>query len=550
LSVAWGAAKRRGSVRTFETPSWPFDSAAYVAIVAILAIAAATFTHYGVSWDEGEHQAYGESVFRYYASWFTDRTAVTWKPLYQYGAAFDLSAVVLQQVLPFEPYQTRHLFNFLIGVVGLIGAWRLARLIAGPRAGFFAVLFLAATPNFYGHMFNNPKDIPFAVGTVWALYFAIRIVRELPAPPWHLILKLGLTIGLALGVRIGGLLLLAYFGLALAAWLLLESADRRPGPMIITALRIGVRVALPVALLAYAVMLVFWPWAQQAPLANPLVALAEFSHHAFPYKVLFLGDYVAADDLPWFYLPFHVLVNLPELTVIVLILGAPWAAMYFLRHRRWMNMSAVLPIALLVFAALFPLIYAIVIKAIVFNGMRHFLFVVPPLCVLAAITVDGVLDRLKEVRWRGAVTAALGAYVAWHVSTMVALHPYQYLYYNEFVGGLEGAQGELETDYWANTYAEAVEELVGYLSAAYGPTFEKRKFRIAVCGPPTAATANFPANFEWVEDIADADYFIAFTKDNCDEMIESRDIVRIERLDVTLAVVKDCKVLRHALIPQ
>jgi len=537
-------------VRTFESPSWPFDHLAFAAIVLILAIAGATFADYGVSWDEGEHQAYGETVFQYYATWFEERAAVEWKPLYQYGAAFDLTAVLLQFVLPFEPYHTRHLLNVLIGVVGLFGCWRLARLVGGPRAGLIAVLLLAATPNFYGHMFNNPKDIPFAVGTVWSLYFMVQLLRVLPRPPGSLVVKLGVVIGLTLGVRIGGLLLLGYLGLALGGWLLFLSPRRHPTDLIRHGALVAVRVVVPVVVIAYGIMLAYWPWAQQEPFTNPLRALTEFSHHAFPYKVLFFGDYIAADQLPWSYLPLHFVLKLPELSVLALLLGGPWAVLYYWRRQRWGSLAQVLPIGLILFAALFPLLYAMAIKAIVFNGMRHFLFVVPPLCMIAALTIDGTLDRLKQVRWRGAIGTAVAAYVAWHVQTMVALHPYQYVYYNEFVGGLDGAVGELETDYWANTYAEAVEELVGYLSAAYGENFEKRKFRIAVCGPPTSATANFPNNFEWVKDVGEADYFIAFTKDNCNELIEGRDVVRVERLDVVLAVVKDCKVARHALIPQ
>ena len=72
------------------------------------------------------------------------------------------AAAFLNKVSPFGNYETRHLLNGLVGVVGIVGTWKLGRVLGGPRAGFLAALFLALTPNYYGQMFNNPKDIPFA----------------------------------------------------------------------------------------------------------------------------------------------------------------------------------------------------------------------------------------------------------------------------------------------------------------------------------------------------------------------------------------------------
>ncbi len=46
---------------------------------------------------------------------------------------------------------------------------------------------------------------------------------------------------------------------------------------------------------------------------------------------------------------------------------------------------------------------------------------------------------------------------------LVLLHPYQYLYYNPLVGGLEGAARNYDTDYWVNIMPEAVDELEAYV---------------------------------------------------------------------------------------
>jgi hypothetical protein len=122
---------------------------------------------------------------------------------------------------------------------------------------------------------------------------------------------------------------------------------------------------------------------------------------------------------------------------------------------------------------------------------------------------------------------------------MAMLHPDQYVYYNAFVGGVEGAQHKFKLDYWANSYAEAVQGLEDYLRAEYGADFEEHEFTVAVCGPPISAGYYFPPNFRFVRDRAQADFFIAFTKDNCERSLPGRAIYRVERMGALLSVVLD-----------
>ena len=46
---------------------------------------------------------------------------------------------------------------------------------------------------------------------------------------------------------------------------------------------------------------------------------------------------------------------------------------------------------------------------------------------------------------------------------LVRLHPYEYLFYNSLVGGLEGASRRYVTDYWVNIMPAAVKDLETYL---------------------------------------------------------------------------------------
>src|SRR6202043_2622756 len=144
-----------------------------------------------------------------------------------YGDAFDMIAAALNRFSPLGIYETRHLLNGMFGILGLMGCSKLGRVLGGTRAGFIALVFLLLTPNYYGQMFNNPKDIPFAVGFIWATYYLVRIVPFLPRPPLRLVIKLAVATGLAMAVRIGGLLLVCYLGLMLTLFTLWQGVAAR-----------------------------------------------------------------------------------------------------------------------------------------------------------------------------------------------------------------------------------------------------------------------------------------------------------------------------------
>src|SRR5437588_3542018 len=192
-----------------------YNTASIVLFGAFAAIVLCTFRDYGITWDEPVHRYYGLLIDRFYYYLLHgryDTTAmVSFRNLYLYGGAFDGLVFAMTKLSPVGVYETRHLLNAFVGLLGAAGAWRLGRLLGGAKTGFWTALLLLVTPRYFGHMFNNPKDIPFAAAYVWSLYFLARAVPLVPRIPWKLAAGLIGSIGLALGLRIGGVLLLGYF---------------------------------------------------------------------------------------------------------------------------------------------------------------------------------------------------------------------------------------------------------------------------------------------------------------------------------------------------
>src|SRR5260370_7353862 len=118
-----------------------------------------------------------------YGSGFKDTGALTFANLYMYGGGFDMAAALLHKVIPLELFETRRLLGAVVGVIGLAVTWRLGRRVGGPLAGLAALLLLALCPPFYGPMFMNPNDAPFAVAMGILMLGLLRPAAPSPNPP-------------------------------------------------------------------------------------------------------------------------------------------------------------------------------------------------------------------------------------------------------------------------------------------------------------------------------------------------------------------------------
>ncbi len=144
------------------------------------------------------------------------------------------------------------------------------------------------------------------------------------------------------------------------------------------------------------------------------------------------------------------------------------------------------------------------------------------------------------------VASAVAAPLAWNAVLLVELHPYEYLYYNPLIGGLQGASGRYATDYWVNIMPEAIARLKAYLDDLDKIGGAQRRYTVAVCGERAAFEDLAGERLQWVEDWRSADFFIAPTHMNCDRALDGRVIATVSRLGVPIGVVKD----RRAIVQQ
>lgn len=513
------------------------------------------YRDYGIIWDEPNHHSYGEGILAYFSGGMdisifpipADGQFTADNAFLIYGGLFDTVVALAVAIFGGDEFETRHLVTALTGVIGIVGAWKLGYLFGGVRAALITALILILEPTYFGMMFNNPKDTPFATGYIWTVYLLIRNFEHLPNVSVGTALKLGLAIGWMTGIRVPGVLGIAYFGLIGAAFLVVpswfsvtENSEHRADRGFVPLLKSG----LIICGICYFLMLLCWPWAQQNPLINPYEAYKAFSAFQFWNGfVLFDGAFTRAADLPRHYLLQYLLVKLPDLMLMSVFLGVVLGVYRLVIRRANIPKLHLSQHGFLIFAIVFPPGYAILSGAIVYDTVRHFLFIIPVIAVLSGITLHQLVLLAERNRPRIAplVLGVVAVSLSVQLWINIRLHPHQYVYYNSFTGGLAGADGIYETDYWANSYKEAVEGMLAFVERTEPEAFASEEYRVNICGPFLSGAHYLPENFKIVASPQEADFFVAFTRVNCHQSVAGITVASVNRMGVLLSVVKDLR---------
>jgi hypothetical protein len=515
------------------------DCAAVALLICVAAIVALTFGDYGLGWDDYTHAQYGDLLLRLYGSGFADRRALSFVNLYAYGGGFDMLAALLDKILPLDLFETRRLAGGLVGLAGIAATWRLGRHIGGPLAGLIALALIATCPLYYGHMYMNPKDGPFAAAMAFCMLGLVRTVEQYPRPSAATGVLAGVGLGLAIGTRILGGFAVLYAIVALLAILAIEARRLGVRPAATRAGGFLLRL-LPWLVLAYAVMALVWPWSVASPL-NPLRALLYFSHFfEQPWRELFQGSPILVPDMPRRYVAQLFALRLPE---ILLALGLAGAAVAFVAaFNRWDSAQRRAVLLMVALAATLPIALTVVLRPAMYNGIRHFVFVAPAIAVMGGLAGARLIERLAA--WRpaaaGAAAVALVAGYVLPVTEMTKLHPYEYTYFNRVAGGVRGAAGRYMLDYWGLSFAQASEALLAKIAAGELAPLGDPPWRIAVCGPHPPATLALGPRFDVSWDPRGADFAMTLGEYYCAKLAAPV-IVEIARDGVVYARVYDLR---------
>ena len=468
---------------------------------------------FGITWDAKLHNEYGNDMLKYFESDGKDTTCFTSHRDYPfYGEHINvISSYINKHIIPHinkhiipenkhVEFEVRHILNSIYGLLAIIFCGLIAFEMAGWSVGLIALWVIFLTPSFLGHSMNNPTDIPLAAGFSIGIYGIVRILKTLPKFNPSAVLVFAIGLGVAIGSRIVGILLVAYLGLFMGiVWLIYARKES-----FAKSLKLIWPYALILscaAVLGYLLGLSLWPYGQFRPIANPLQSLTKSSGNAFlAYNTeLWEGHKMYMIYTPWYYLIKFLGITLPLFVLVGL--ASAFAGVYFV----FKNNKNKLVIALVLFTVIFPIVYAEIKNITYYNGWRHYLFIYPSMAAIAALGWNLLFKLARPIWLKYILLIALFGLAGKSTLWMIKNHPNEYVYYNEFVGGVNGAYGNYETDYYSNSVRAAAEWIAKNEPA-------NKKLLVAINNEPK--TASYYANkidsnitFTWTRDYEEEKQF-------------------------------------------
>ncbi len=508
-----------------------------VLLSVLLILGLFTFRDYGLTWDEPLFYAYADAVGYAYSpvQWFSGHFDLenAYGPSatdhMTRGPAYLLLArepVYLIEKFNLEAASAWHLVNFLTFLVGVFLLDRLCERWMGKWAALGAAALFAAQPLLWGHAFINPKDPPFLVFLLASVYLGFRMVDNFVdqkrKPAWDVLLA-AVCLGIATTVRVLG---------PLAALLtVIYYLTRKPT-------RQSLLWMLVYAVVSMAVMVATFPYLWQNPPLRFLQVAQFMSDNPTGLQVLFNGQLYRAYDLPVRYLPFYLAFSLTEPIWPLFLIGCLIAAWRWLLdpwiHKTRFGDPRAVTLALVLLWFLLPLGYILIRRPPLYDGMRHALFILPPVFVFCGLAFDFFIEKVK-LRWLNALVI-LGLLLP-GVAAAIQLHPYEYAYFNSFVGGTGGVFRKYETDYWLTCYKEAVQEF---------DRMNSQPVKLYVHREPEVAAPYASANVTVLDErgalnqIQPGDYVLVNTRSN-EDIRDFRDaprVLSVGRAGATFCVIK------------
>jgi hypothetical protein len=450
-------------------PSRPFI---LIFICCFLALFVWTLSDYGITYDAAMGELYlGDKYFRCLTSlgrssldlrrpdvpfygrdghpdFFVTSTYAQHHPEHVYGLGPTLTSATKQVFFVWlrwlDPIDAHHLALGLLVALQLLCLYRYCAKYLGAVAAAGAVVCLATYPRYWADAHNNPKDVPEAVFiTLTLLAFTHGVYARRTA----FILLAGVAGGLALATKANAL----FVPVILAPWLASVVVERRRQAQPAFT-RNSTLAILAAVLIAAGVCLVAWPY-----------LLVDFPDHVLRLARFLTQRGMGGPD-HWQGLPLqNAIFTMPLAVMFLSALGIVSMATHAWKGRVEKSLFLLLSLWLIV-----PIARVSMPRALDFDGIRHWIEFVPALAVFAGLGVDQLVRGVR--RWlarrasarvsralpHSAVAAVLTTafflpVVAWNVRH----HPFQIVFFNKLIGGLQGAQARhfpQATDYWGSSY--------------------------------------------------------------------------------------------------
>lgn len=411
----------------------------------------------GINCDEVLHYNHSLAVCNYFATNGRDHSALDTPETFlkYYGQSYDNFVTILIKLFNIEDvYLFRHLMSSVAGWLAILVTAMFAVWLEGYTAGIIVILLFAVSPTFLGHSQNNLKDIPFALAYVSGIFFSLRFLSSKKKIPVTDSILLALSIAFCISIRAGGLLLICYLFLFFFLWHLFKYAmEGQEGLNWMSTRFIMIFV---ISVTAYFLSIILWPFALQDPFGNVIESYRKMAHFPATFRQIFEGKVEWSDYMPWYYLVKSMIITIPLIVTAGLLI-------FVLLLMKKCSFEKLVKYGLTSFTVIFPMVFVMLIRSNLYSSWRQFLFLYPGIVLFSAAGYSRLFEAVKSNYAKAAAAGIMGLLALHPVRFMSSALPYSYIYYNQLTGGLKGAYGNYETDYYYVSQTEASEWLINYL---------------------------------------------------------------------------------------
>ena len=294
---------------------------------------------------------------------------------------------------------------------------------------------------------------------IYATYFAIRFLNKFS---YKNALFFALTLTIAINIRVIGIYLLLFF-LFFSFFKILTKKN----------IKKNYKIFIFFIFVHLILLFSFWPFLWESPLENLIYSLKSFSKYEWGLNVFYLGNFYLDEYLPWHY--FYVLFFATTSLFLIFIIIFGSLIIIFRFFKRFIKIDEKKinndiwksdkerNILFLFFSVFSPLFLIYLFDSIIYSGWRHLYFIFPSLIILGIYSIDYLKTVARKKRLKKWLLSILIFVVVNNIYNLIRLHPYQYVYFNNFFE--KRANDLFEIDYWGVANKQALMDIVNLNSS-------------------------------------------------------------------------------------
>ena len=405
-----------------------------IIIVIYFCLCLATINDFGVTWDFTDRINAGLWHLRLPLT-VKNYTMLSWGPFSSIPSVVTyLIFFKFSHLFSFDA--AYNLFSIIMGTVGIAVIYLFAKKLFGSLIALFSALTLALTPRYFGHLHSNMKDIPQAVFFTASLYFCYRLIEK---PDLKKLFLATVSFAVAFNTKFNVLFVLP---IGFAWWFFRRKIQHR----IPLSRHFFLLYLILAPLVSYLLWSLFWlnPWERLLDLISSSVTTTT----AMP--VLYFGNlYMSGQNIPWHY-PYGMLLAITPAPIIFFFL----IGLFILLKKMPENSNYLF----LFLWFVIPLLRFFKPGMIVIDDIRHFMEVIFPFSIIAGVGFTHFLKKISHMFHHVSFIFSC-VYICYLILQVSSVHPYQTSYFSEWLGGIKGAQGKFDIEFWAGSYKQAMQYL-------------------------------------------------------------------------------------------